>query len=75
MILIIDDDIAVRTSLMLLFENAGYKVIAETDPKESLEMIAVHDVSLIILDLNFSIETSGIEGIELLKQIKTIKLY
>ena len=26
MILIIDDDIAVRASLLLLFENEGYKV-------------------------------------------------
>ena len=72
MILIIDDDIAVRASLLLLLENAGYKAMAVSEPKESIELISTNDVSLIILDLNFSIETSGIEGIALLKQIKAI---
>jgi len=72
MILIIDDDIAVRTSLLLLLENAGYKVLAVSEPEESIKMVSTHNISLIILDLNFSIETSGTEGIELLQQIKAI---
>jgi len=72
MILIIDDDIAVRASLLLLLENAGYKAMAVSEPEESIELISTKDISLIILDLNFSIETSGIEGIELLKKIKAI---
>lgn len=72
MILIIDDDIAVRTSLLLLFENAGIQATGASDQQEAMHLLHTHAISLIILDLNFSIETSGTEGIELLRQIKQI---
>jgi DNA-binding NtrC family response regulator len=72
MILVIDDDIAVRASLILLFENAGYKTLEAATQQEALDIIKAQPVSLIMLDLNFSIETSGEEGIALLKQIRAI---
>ncbi len=72
MILIIDDDIAVRASLLLLFENEGYKATTAASQQEALAIIAKHDISLIILDLNFSIETSGEEGMQLLQAIRQI---
>ena len=72
MILIIDDDIAVRASLLLLFENAGLKAMGASDQQEAMNLLHTHTISLVILDLNFSIETSGIEGIELLQQIKQV---
>jgi len=71
MILIIDDDIAVRAALLLLFKTEGYPIDAASSPDEALAIIAKNNISLIILDLNFSIETSGTEGIDLLKKIKT----
>jgi len=61
MILIIDDDIAVRASLLLLFENEGSKVATAGSEDEALNILNQHEISLIILDLNFSIETSGEE--------------
>ncbi|MDB5279550.1 MAG: sigma-54-dependent Fis family transcriptional regulator [Ferruginibacter sp.] len=70
MILIIDDDIAVRASLLLLFKTAGYNAEGVDSQKKALAMIATQPVSLILLDLNFSIETSGREGMSLLKEIK-----
>jgi DNA-binding NtrC family response regulator len=72
MILIIDDDIAVRTSLVLLLKNEGYDVMSAAAPAEALSIVRKHQPQLIILDLNFSIETSGEEGIELLGKIKEI---
>lgn len=72
MILIIDDDIAVRTSLILLLKNEDYKVTAVNGAKEAIAFISKQLPSLIILDLNFSIDTSGKEGMELLQQIKKI---
>jgi two-component system, NtrC family, response regulator len=72
MILVIDDDIAVRTSLQLLFETEGYKTRVVASEGEALSALMKGNISLIVLDLNFSIETSGKEGIELLKQIKSI---
>jgi two-component system NtrC family response regulator len=71
MILIIDDDIAVRTSLLLLFQNAGYKTLSAASKEEALSALDNKDISLIILDLNFSIETSGKEGIQLLQHIRS----
>jgi DNA-binding NtrC family response regulator len=72
MIFIVDDDIAVRTSLLLLLKNEGYAVASFANPAEALAEIQKKQPQLIILDLNFSIDTSGIEGIELLTRIKQI---
>ncbi|MEO6452671.1 MAG: sigma-54 dependent transcriptional regulator [Ginsengibacter sp.] len=72
MILIIDDDIAVRTSLILLLQNEGYEVKTAEGAKEALVIIENQLPSLIILDLNFTIDTSGKEGMQLLQQIKRI---
>jgi DNA-binding NtrC family response regulator len=70
MILIIDDDIAVRTSLLLLFRNEDYKAVSAASQNEALDILHRQDISLIILDLNFTIETSGKEGMELLQKIR-----
>src|SRR5687767_137522 len=70
MILIIDDDIAVRTSLMLLLQNEGYEVEGTDGPKQAFAFLKKQTPRLIILDLNFSIDTSGKEGMQLLKDIK-----
>ena len=70
MILIIDDDFAVRTSLLLLLQNEGYEVMSAGEPKEALTLIKEHSIELIILDLNFSIDTSGKEGMQLLSEDK-----
>ncbi len=72
MILIIDDDHAVRTSLLLLLQQEGYETKGVSSPNESCAWLNHNTPSLIILDLNFSIETSGEEGIKLLKQIRKI---
>ncbi|NEU07633.1 sigma-54-dependent Fis family transcriptional regulator [Flavihumibacter sp. R14] len=72
MILIIDDDIAVRTSLVLLLKNEGYEVMSAAGPGEALTITKKYKPELIILDLNFSIDTSGEEGISLLGEIREI---
>lgn len=72
MILLIDDDIAVRTSLVLLLKNEGYEVMSAASPSEALAIIKKNKPKLIILDLNFSIGTSGEEGLTLLAKIKQI---
>ncbi len=72
MILIIDDDIAVRTSLNLLLKNQAYEVRVAEGASEAILTIKNQLPSLIILDLNFSIDTSGNEGMQLLGLIKKI---
>jgi len=70
MILVIDDDIAVRTSLQLLLKSEGYTVKGAETPAEALKIIKEESPELIILDLNFSISTTGEEGMVLLGDIK-----
>jgi DNA-binding NtrC family response regulator len=70
MILIVDDDIAVRTSLTLLLKSAGNEVATADDTAGALRFLATAIPELIILDLNFSADTSGNEGMALLQQIK-----
>jgi DNA-binding NtrC family response regulator len=70
MILIIDDDIAVRASLVLLLRTHKYAVAEASTPAEALEYLSHTVPDLILLDLNFSIGTSGEEGLTLLGQIK-----
>jgi len=72
MILIIDDDIAVRASLLLLLNDGGFDALGCAGPVEAMKMIKKQEPELIILDLNFSNDTSGKEGMELLNKIKQI---
>ncbi len=71
MILIVDDDIAVRTSLTLLLKGAGNEVITASNAVQAFEILQTQKPELVILDLNFSIDTSGDEGMSLLQQIRT----
>jgi DNA-binding NtrC family response regulator len=72
MILIIDDDIAVKASLQLLLEGEGYQTDTADGPATALAFLKSNTPELIILDLNFSIDTSGKEGMNLLQQIKKL---
>lgn len=71
MILIIDDDIGVRKSLKLLFKLNQFKSMTAETPREALELLGQHSFQLVILDMNFTVETSGEEGLKTLKTIKS----
>ena len=70
MILIIDDDSAIRTSLSFMLKRAKYDVQAVASPKEAIAVVRSVAPELILLDMNFSLTTTGDEGITLLKQVK-----
>ncbi|MFB9863216.1 sigma-54-dependent transcriptional regulator [Rufibacter immobilis] len=70
MILIIDDDVAVRASLSLLLKQAGYATAQAEGPQEALQLAARQTPQLVLLDMNFSIETTGEDGLHLLAQLK-----
>ncbi|MDH6358415.1 sigma-54 dependent transcriptional regulator [Parabacteroides sp. PF5-9] len=73
MILIIDDDAAVRSSLSFLLKRAGYSTEVASGPKEALEVIRMAAPRLILMDMNFTLTTTGEEGIQLLKQVKIFR--
>lgn len=72
MILIVDDDISIRSSLSFLLKKAGYEVIAVTTPDEALEMVCSLTPELLLVDMNFSLTTTGEEGLHLLRQVKIL---
>ena len=70
MILVIDDDSAIRTSLSFMLKRAKYDVQAVSSPKEAMAVVRSTAPELILMDMNFSLTTTGDEGITLLKQVK-----
>jgi DNA-binding NtrC family response regulator len=72
-ILIIDDDPAICTSLQLVLKRAGYGSDYVQRPAEVMDKIAEFEPDLVLLDMNYSIETSGREGLRLLRQIRELR--
>ncbi|MCB0546758.1 MAG: sigma-54-dependent Fis family transcriptional regulator [Phaeodactylibacter sp.] len=70
MILIVDDDSAVRASLSLLMRKAGYPTHEVAMPADALDFLRNEQPELILLDMNFSLDTSGEEGLRLLEIIR-----
>jgi two-component system NtrC family response regulator len=73
MILIVDDDASVRSSLGFLLKRAGFEIAAVAVPREALDMVRAAAPQLILMDMNFSLGTSGQEGIHLLRQVKIFR--
>jgi DNA-binding NtrC family response regulator len=73
MILIIDDDPSVTTSLALLLKQSGHRSKSVSTPAEAIAFIEKENFQLVLQDMNFSRTTSGEEGIELLKRIKELR--
>lgn len=70
MILICDDDSAIRSSLTLVLKRAGYETASVCNPQEAIEFVKATPPDLILMDMNYTKGTSGEEGLTLLKQVK-----
>jgi len=70
MILISDDDPAVRSSLTLVLNRAGYETAATSNPGETINFVRKQVPDLILMDMNYTAVTSGEEGLTLLRQVK-----
>ncbi|WP_229507683.1 sigma-54 dependent transcriptional regulator [Massilia sp. Dwa41.01b] len=74
-ILVVDDDGAVQVSLALLLKQSGYEPLRAASAPEALALLARarderHPVDLVLQDMNFSLQTSGEEGLALLAQVR-----
>ena len=69
LILIIDDDTMIATSLELLLGRAGYRTASVSRMAEALPAITEHRPALVLLDMNFTISTTGRDGMQLLQQM------
>ena len=59
MILIIDDDSAVRSSLSFMLKRAGYSALAVPGPREAMDVVRSETPDLILMDMNFTLSTTG----------------
>jgi two-component system NtrC family response regulator len=69
-ILIVDDDIAIQTSISLLLKQAGLSPVCANNPVDGLKILDGNKPDAVILDLNFGNDTSGKEGLSFLCIIK-----
>lgn len=73
-ILIVDDNQAVCNALALMLELHGYQPFTCLSPDTALELINLHDISLVIQDMNFTQDTtSGEEGKALFYDIRDLQ--
>lgn len=76
-ILVVDDDSAVQVSLALLLKQSGYETVCADGPQAALEQLqagaAGPRFDLVLQDMNFSLQTSGEEGLDLLARIKGLE--
>ncbi|WP_141833618.1 sigma-54 dependent transcriptional regulator [Herbaspirillum sp. SJZ107] len=69
-VLVVDDDSAVQVSLALLLKQAGFDARCADDPRQALQLLDDGPFDLVLQDMNFSLQTSGEEGLALLARIK-----
>ncbi|MCM1483480.1 MAG: sigma-54 dependent transcriptional regulator [Muribaculaceae bacterium] len=70
MILIVDDDSIVRSSLSLLLKRDGYVCTCAASPDEAMQTVRAAVPEAVLLDMNFGMSTTGDDGLTLLRQIK-----
>lgn len=73
MVLIVDDDKAVRLSLNLLVTRCGLDSAEASSEREALEQIRDSRLRLVLLDMNLGLSSTGRDGIELLRKIKVLR--
>lgn len=70
LVVVVDDDEDIRLALSMLLTNQGYQVLEAHDAKALARIVAQQKPSLVLLDMNFSRDTtSGGEGLEVLAML------
>lgn len=72
MILIVDDDQAIRLSIGLMLRQAGFEYEAVGSEDEALAAVRRGNIELVILDMNLTLSTTGRQGIEMLRKFKIL---
>ncbi len=73
MILVIDDNEAVRTGLSFMLKRAKYDVETAASSSEAIDIVRKEEPQLILMDMNYSLSTDGEEGLYLLQQVKIFR--
>ncbi|MBV9759031.1 MAG: fused response regulator/phosphatase [Acidobacteriaceae bacterium] len=71
-VLVVDDQADVREALRLLLKGAGYAIETADSPNDALAAAAYRDHDLIVMDMNYTWDTtSGEEGLRLLDRLRS----
>src|SRR6186713_1386188 len=72
-ILVADDQQDIIDALKFLLLDEGYEVTPASSPAEALERLEASDFDLVVLDLNYTRDTtSGQEGFDLMERIRAL---
>ena len=72
-ILVADDQQDIIDALRFLLLDEGYEVTPARSPAEALERLEASDFDLVVLDLNYTRDTtSGQEGFDLMERIRSL---
>lgn len=72
-ILIVDDDTGVLSALNMLLKSEGFIPVIAQSPEQALIAVRKQDIDLILMDLNYSQDTtSGEEGLQLVNALRQI---
>lgn len=72
-ILIVDDDRAVCSSIKLLLSKRGYQTHCIHRRNEIEDALTTFEPHLVLLDMNYSIDTSGAEGLKAVTSILNLR--
>ncbi len=67
-ILVVEDEPNIVTSLVFLFEHAGFAVTSETNGKVALDLILSEPPDVLVLDVMLP----GLDGFEILRHLRSI---
>ena len=67
---IIDDDPAVCASIAMLLKRAKFQCQTFSHPSKLLEALTTQQPDLLLLDMNYKIETTGKKGLATLKELR-----
>lgn len=73
MILIVDDEQAVRLSIGLALNKAKLEFMAVGTEPEAMAAVRDPRVCLVVLDMNLRLSTTGEQGLEMLRKIKVLR--
>lgn len=72
MILIVDDDEAIRRSLALMLRQSGFEAVAVSTAAAAVEAVRKDCPEAVLMDMNLGLSTDGRDGIELLRKVKVL---
>ncbi|MBK8026562.1 MAG: response regulator transcription factor [Chloroflexi bacterium] len=69
LVLVVDDEKAIRYSVSRTLQKAGYQVIEASSGEEALEILTANKADVVLTDIRMP---EGLDGVDLLRRIKAI---